>query len=132
MCIRDRPISVQSAEERKKMIQRWNFVSVRDVMETMSIVRSICLPMNMSCLLYTSFKDSYGKPLLAAAGMGVVAWLSYYSLFALTKRTFICLVIAILAEVVVYMVLFVVVTKTTEEEMKMRSEEHTSELQSQR
>lgn len=64
------------------------------------------------------FKDSYGKPLLAAAGMGVVAWLSYYSLFALTKRPFICLVIAILAAVVVYMILFVVVTKTTEEEMK--------------
>ena len=64
------------------------------------------------------FKDSYGKPLLAAAGMGVVAWLGYYSLFALTKRPFICLVIAILAAVVVYMILFVVVTKTTEEEMK--------------
>lgn len=64
------------------------------------------------------FKDSYGKPLLAAAGMGVVAWMIYYALFALTKRPFICLVIAILAAVVVYMILFVVVTKTTEEEMK--------------
>lgn len=63
-------------------------------------------------------KDSYGKPLLAAGGMGVVAWIVYYGLFALTRRPFICLVVAILVAIIVYMILFVVVTGTKEEEMR--------------
>lgn len=62
--------------------------------------------------------DSYGKPFLAAAGMGVVAGLLYYGLFALTRRPFICLVISILSAVIIYMVLFVIVTGTTEDEMQ--------------
>lgn len=64
------------------------------------------------------FKDAYGKPLAAAAGMGIIAWMIYYSLFALTRRPFIGLLIAIPAAVVAYMILFVVVTKTSEEEMR--------------
>ena len=64
------------------------------------------------------FKDAYGKPLLAAAGMGVAAWMIYYGLFALTRRPFIGLIVSIPAAIVVYMVLFVVITGTTEEEMR--------------
>lgn len=64
------------------------------------------------------FMDSYGKPFLAAAGMGVAAGLLYYGLFSLTRRPFICLVISILLAVVIYMILYVIVTGTTEDEMK--------------
>ncbi|HIU76008.1 MAG TPA: polysaccharide biosynthesis C-terminal domain-containing protein, partial [Candidatus Pelethocola excrementipullorum] len=64
------------------------------------------------------FKDSYGKPLLAAAGMGLAAWMIYYGLFALTRRPFIGLIISIPAAIVVYMILFVVITGTPEEEMR--------------
>lgn len=64
------------------------------------------------------FMDSYGKPFLAAAGMGVAAGLLYYGLFSLTRRPFICLVISILLAVVIYMILFVIVTGTTEREMR--------------
>lgn len=32
------------------------------------------------------FKNTYVKPLIAAAIMGVVTWVVYYGLFAITKR----------------------------------------------
>ena len=63
-------------------------------------------------------KKTYLEPLIASLGMGAVAALVYYGLFQLTRRPFICLVIAVLLAVMVYLVLYVIVTKTTEEEMK--------------
>ena len=64
------------------------------------------------------FRDAYGKPLMAAAGMGAAAWLIYYGVFALTKRPFIGLLVAIPAAALIYMVLFVMITGTTETEMR--------------
>ena len=60
-------------------------------------------------------RQTYMEPLLASAGMGVVAALIYYGLFAVTRRPFICLVIAIVVAVVVYLVLYVIVSRTSEE-----------------
>ncbi|HIS81150.1 MAG TPA: polysaccharide biosynthesis protein [Candidatus Scatomonas merdavium] len=63
-------------------------------------------------------RQTYMEPLLASAGMGVVAALIYYGLFAVTRRPFICLVISIVVAVVVYLVLYVIVSRTSEEEMR--------------
>ena len=58
-------------------------------------------------------RQTYMEPLLASAGMGVVAALIYYGLFAVTRRPFICLVISIVVAVVVYLVLYVIVSRTS-------------------
>lgn len=83
---------------------------------------SMCLLNGMALKKYLGFenewKDTYGKPLLASVGMGLVAWILYHLLFLLLRRPFIGLVAAILAAVIVYLILYVVVTKTTEEEMR--------------
>ena len=50
--------------------------------------------------------------------MGVVTWVVYYGLFAITKRPSISMLIAILIAIVVYLIAFVVVTGTTEAEMR--------------
>lgn len=82
----------------------------------------MCVLNQLAMRKYLGFKNelknAYGQPLLAAAGMGVAAWIIYYGLFVLTKRPFLCVVIAIAAAVFLYMILYVVVSKTTEEEMR--------------
>ena len=50
--------------------------------------------------------------------MGVVTWIVYYGLFLLTRRPAICLVIAIVIAVPLYLILYVLITHTTEEEMR--------------
>ncbi len=63
-------------------------------------------------------KKTYLEPLAASAVMGAVAAGIYYGLFVLTRRPFICLVIAILAALLVYLVSYVVLSKTPEEELQ--------------
>ena len=46
--------------------------------------------------------------------MGAVAAAVYYGLFHLTRRPFISLVIAVLVAVLAYLVLYVIVSRTTE------------------
>lgn len=64
------------------------------------------------------FVNGYGKPLLAAAGMGAVAWITYYGLYLIIPVKIICLGVAVVLAVLVYMILYVVVTKTTEEQLR--------------
>ncbi len=63
-------------------------------------------------------KKTYLEPLLASVLMGAVAVLVYRGLFHLLRRPFIALVIAILAAILVYLVGYVKVSHTTEEEMR--------------
>ena len=56
--------------------------------------------------------------MIAAAIQGVVTWIVYYGLFAITKRPSISMLAAILIAIVVYLIAFVVVTGTTEAEMR--------------
>ncbi|MDD7738786.1 MAG: polysaccharide biosynthesis protein [Fusicatenibacter sp.] len=83
---------------------------------------SMCVLNNLSIRKYlkfkNEFKDTYLKPLAAAAIMGVITWIVYYGLFVLIRRPSICMVAAIVIAVLVYMVAYVVVTGTTESEMK--------------
>ncbi|RHV92337.1 hypothetical protein DXA96_01040 [Lachnospiraceae bacterium OF09-33XD] len=62
-------------------------------------------------------RKTYVEPLVASALMGAVAAAVYYGLFHLTRRPFISLVIAVLVAVLAYLVLYVIVSRTTEEEM---------------
>ncbi|NCB93244.1 MAG: polysaccharide biosynthesis protein [Clostridia bacterium] len=64
------------------------------------------------------FKNGYGKPLIAAAGMGVAAWCVYYGLYLVLPIRIVCLALALVIAVLVYMILFVLVSKTTEAEMR--------------
>ncbi len=83
---------------------------------------SMCILNGRAIRNYLGYKngieDSYGKPFLAAAGMGLITWIIYHGLFILTRRPSIALIISIVVAIVVYMVLFVIVTGTKEEEMK--------------
>lgn len=63
-------------------------------------------------------RKTYMEPLLASAVMGVVAALVYYGLFMLTRRPLICLAAAVVIAVVAYLVLYVIVSRTSEEEMR--------------
>ncbi|MGN0434377.1 MAG: oligosaccharide flippase family protein, partial [Bilifractor sp.] len=62
-------------------------------------------------------RKTYVEPLASSVIMGAVAWLIYTALFHLTRRPFIGLLVAILFAIVVYLVSYVVISKTTEEEM---------------
>ncbi|MCC6093674.1 MAG: polysaccharide biosynthesis protein [Eubacterium sp.] len=62
-------------------------------------------------------RKTYAEPLAASAIMGVAAWLVYTALFHLTRRPFIGLLVSILLAIVVYLVAYVVISRTTEEEM---------------
>ena len=64
------------------------------------------------------FINGYGKSFIAAAIMGVFAWVIYYGLYKLVPIRIVCLGIAIMVAVCVYLILYVVVTKTTEEQMR--------------
>ena len=83
---------------------------------------SMCVLNNLSIRKHLNFrnefKNTYVKPLIAAAIMGVVTWVVYYGLFAITKRPSISMLAAILIAIVVYLIAFVVVTGTTEAEMR--------------
>lgn len=64
--------------------------------------------------------EAYGKPFAAAFGMGVAAWIVYYGFYVIMQRQsrMIPLVLAIGVAVVLYMILYVKVTGTSEEAMR--------------
>lgn len=64
------------------------------------------------------FINGYGKPFLAAAGMGVTAWIVYYGLYLLIPVRILCLGVAMVCALVVYLILYVIITKTTAEQMR--------------
>lgn len=64
------------------------------------------------------FINGYGKPFLAAAGMGVTAWIVYYGLHHLIPVRILCLGVAMVCALVVYLILYVIITKTTAEQMR--------------
>ncbi|HIV25734.1 MAG TPA: polysaccharide biosynthesis protein [Candidatus Scatomonas pullistercoris] len=64
------------------------------------------------------WKKTYLQPLIASAGMGLVAFAVYQGLFLLTRRPFIALLVSVVLAVLVYLILYVIVTKTSEEEMR--------------
>lgn len=64
------------------------------------------------------FINGYGKPFLAAAGMGVTTWIVYYGLYLLIPVRILCLGVAMVCALVVYLILYVIITKTTAEQMR--------------
>lgn len=64
------------------------------------------------------FVNGYGKPLIAATGMGVVAGVVYYGLYVMIPVSIICLACAVGLGVIVYMILYVKVTGTTAEQLR--------------
>lgn len=64
------------------------------------------------------FVNGYGKPFLAAAGMGVTAWAVYYGLHLFLPVRILCLGVAMVCAMIVYLVLYVMITKTTQEQMR--------------
>jgi len=63
------------------------------------------------------FREAYEKPFLAAVGMGIAAWILYYGLHLLIPMRIVCLGIAVIAAIIVYLILFVIASKTSEEEL---------------
>ncbi len=59
----------------------------------------------------------YVKTVIAAAIMGLAVWLIYNGLYHVTYRPFICLVIAIIVGVLIYLVAYVLITGTKKEEL---------------
>ena len=83
---------------------------------------SMCVLNQLALKKYLDFKNEYSntyiKPLLAAIGMGVVAWLAYYSLHLVLPIKIICLGVAVVLGVGTYLILYVVISKPTEEELR--------------
>lgn len=89
-----------------------------------SLVFAVCMCVlnAMSLRKYLGHKNDfingYGKPFLAAAGMGVTAWIVYYGLHLLIPVRILCLGAAMVCALIVYLILYVIITKTTEEQMR--------------
>lgn len=89
-----------------------------------SLVFAVCMCVlnAMSLRKYLGHKNDfingYGKPFLAAAGMGVTAWIVYYGLHLLIPVRILCLGVAMVCALIVYLILYVIITKTTEEQMR--------------
>jgi len=64
------------------------------------------------------WKKNFAEPLIASAGMGFVTFLVYNLLFNLTKRPPIALIISILLAVFLYLVLYVLISGISEEEIR--------------
>ena len=83
---------------------------------------SMCFLNNLSIRKYLRFRNeirnTYLKPLAAAAGMGVVTWIVYYGLYLLTRLEALCLLAAIVVAVPLYLILYVWITQIPEEEMR--------------
>jgi len=83
---------------------------------------NMCILNGMALKKYLGYQneymDTYIKPLLAAFGMGIVAWLVYYGLHLFLPIKIICLGLAIILGAITYIVLFVIISKTTEAELR--------------
>ncbi len=92
------------------------------LLATIAFSVSMCVLNALSLRKYlghrNDFLNAYGKPLLAAAGMGVAAWVVYYGLYLILPVRILCLGLAIVLAIMVYLILYVLVTKTTEEQMR--------------
>lgn len=64
------------------------------------------------------FVNGYGKPLLASVGMGLVAWIVYYGMYIFVPIKILCLGVSVILAVFTYMILYVIVTKATKEQMR--------------
>lgn len=64
------------------------------------------------------FVNGYGKPLIAAGIMGIAAWVVYRVIYAVIPVHIIGLAVSMLLAVCIYLILYVLVTKTTEEQMR--------------
>ena len=82
----------------------------------------ICILNSISIRKYlghrSEWRKTYLQPAIASAGMGILALVVYYALFYLTRRPFIALVAAVILAVMAYLILYVIVTGTTREEMR--------------
>ena len=82
----------------------------------------MCVLNAMALKKYLGYKNDfingYAKSFAASAVMGVFAWVIYYGLYKLLPVRIICLGIAMIFAVCIYLILYVVVTKTTEEQMR--------------
>ena len=89
---------------------------------TVAYSLSMCILNNLSVRKYLNFKnefaETYGKPLAAAAGMGVAAWIVYYGLSIVVPSNVICLIPAVGIAVILYFILFVKITKADESMMR--------------
>ena len=83
---------------------------------------SMCVLNQMALRKYLGYKneymETYIKPLIAAIGMGIVSWLSYYSLHLVVPVKIVCLAVAVILGVITYLVLYVVVAKPSEAELR--------------
>lgn len=82
----------------------------------MCILNSIALTKFLG--FRNDIKGPYLYPLAAACGMGVFAWIIYYGLFVLTRRPSIGLIVSVIIAIPIYLVLYVIVSKISEEDMK--------------
>ncbi len=82
----------------------------------------MCILNQMAVRKYLAFKNewmtTYIKPLAAAAVMGIAAWAVYYGLAMVVPQKIICLVPAVCIAILLYLILFVKITKSTAEDMR--------------
>lgn len=98
-------------------------MGVYGVMWATLVFSLLCTVLNMNTLRKTlgfrnEIRHTYLEPLAASAIMGAIAAAIYYGLFLVLRRPFICLAAAIVAAIFAYMVLYVKISRTTEEEMR--------------
>ena len=83
---------------------------------------SMCVLNQLALRKYLGYQNEYMntyiRPLLAALGMGVVTWLSYYGLHLVLPINVVCLGVAVVLGVATYIILYVVIAKPSEEELR--------------
>lgn len=83
----------------------------------------MCLLNEISMKKYMQYKNpwkmAYINPLLASVPMAVVAGGVYYGLYALNHSNVICLGIAVILAVIVYFMVYLIVSKPTDEDFAM-------------
>lgn len=83
----------------------------------------MCLLNEISMKKYMQYKNpwkmAYINPLLASVPMAVVAGGVYYGLYALIHSNVICLGIAVILAVIVYFMVYLIVSKPTDEDFAM-------------
>ena len=92
------------------------------VLATIAYSFCMCVLNNLAVRKYLNFRNewmtTYLKPLAASVIMGIIAWGIYHGLRFVVSSNVICLIPALGAAVLVYLVLFVKITKSTAEDMR--------------
>lgn len=82
----------------------------------------MCILNDLAVRKYLSYRgefvDTYLKPMGAAAGMGAVAWIVYYGLHLFLPVRIVCLGAAILFAVAAYLILYVMITRIPEAQLR--------------